>query len=440
MKPRFQEAILLGAAISLGIAAFVIARANMDVADAPTRIQFLLVCSIAVAAHLGLRRFAPQADQVVLPTAVLLNLLGLVMIHRLDVAEQTRAARQGARLPDPTFLTQSAWTMLGLSLMVAVLLLLHDHRLLQRYTYTSMAIGLVLLLLPLLPVIGTTVNGARLWIRFGETSFQPGEFAKIFLGIFFAGFLVAKRDALALIRIRRWGMGWPRARDLGPIATCWIASVAILVFERDLGMSLLFFGLFVTTLYLATGQRTWLALGAVLFVLGSASAYALFDHVQNRVMVWLDPFTYANDQGYQIAQSLYGLASGGLFGSGLGDGFPNLVPYAKNDFILSALGEELGFVGLSAILMLFAILMQRALRIAMLTTDTFGQLLAGGLGITLGLQTFIVAGGVTRLIPLTGLTTPLLSAGGSSLIATWIGLGLLLRISDSANRARTGSS
>ena len=411
----------------------------MDVGDAPTRIQFLLVCCIAVATHLGLRRFAPHADQVVLPTAVLLNLLGLVMIHRLDVAEHTRAARQGAQLPDPAFLTQSAWTMLGLSLLVAVLLLLHDHRLLQRYTYTSMAIGLVLLLLPLLPVIGTTVNGARLWIRFGEASFQPGEFAKIFLGIFFAGFLVAKRDALALIRIRRWGMGWPRARDLGPIATCWIASVAILVFERDLGMSLLFFGLFVTTLYLATGQRTWLALGAVLFVLGSASAYALFDHVQNRVMVWIDPFTYANDQGYQIAQSLYGLASGGLFGSGLGVGFPNLVPYAKNDFILSALGEELGFVGLSAILMLFAILMQRALRIAMLTTDTFGQLLAGGLGITLGLQTFIVAGGVTRLIPLTGLTTPLLSAGGSSLIATWISLGLLLRISDSANRVRAGS-
>jgi cell division protein FtsW (lipid II flippase) len=436
VRSRSHEAILLAAAMGLGIAAFVIARENMDVSDAPTRIQFLLVCCIGAAAHFGLQRFAPNADQVVLPTALLLNLLGLVMIHRLDVAEESRAARQGSALPDPTFLTQSAWTMLGLSLLVAVLLLLHDHRVLQRYTYTSMAIGLALLLLPLLPVVGATINGARLWIRFGDASFQPGEFAKLFLGVFFAGFLVTKRDALALIRIRRWGLGWPRARDLGPITACWLASVAILVFERDLGMSLLFFGLFVTTLYLATGQRTWLALGAILFIVGSLSAYALFDHVQNRVMVWLQPFSYANDQGYQIAQSLYGLASGGLFGSGLGSGFPNLVPYAKSDFILSAFGEELGFVGLAAILMLFAILVQRAMRIAMLTPDTFGQLLAGGLGITLGLQTFIVAGGVTRLIPLTGLTTPLLSAGGSSLIATWIGLGVLLRISDSTNRAR----
>jgi cell division protein FtsW (lipid II flippase) len=436
VRSRSHEAILLAAAMGLGIAAFVIARENMDVSDAPTRIQFLLVCCIGAAAHFGLQRFAPNADQVVLPTALLLNLLGLVMIHRLDVAEESRAARQGSALPAPTFLTQSAWTMLGLSLLVAVLLLLHDHRVLQRYTYTSMAIGLALLLLPLLPVVGATINGARLWIRFGDASFQPGEFAKLFLGVFFAGFLVTKRDALALIRIRRWGLGWPRARDLGPITACWLASVAILVFERDLGMSLLFFGLFVTTLYLATGQRTWLALGAILFIVGSLSAYALFDHVQNRVMVWLQPFSYANDQGYQIAQSLYGLASGGLFGSGLGSGFPNLVPYAKSDFILSAFGEELGFVGLAAILMLFAILVQRAMRIAMLTPDTFGQLLAGGLGITLGLQTFIVAGGVTRLIPLTGLTTPLLSAGGSSLIATWIGLGVLLRISDSTNRAR----
>ena len=217
---------------------------------------------------------------------------------------------------------------------------------------------------------------------------------------------------------------------------CWLASIAILVFERDLGMSLLFFGLFVSTLYLATGQRTWLALGAVLFMFGAVGAYLLFGHVQTRVQVWLDPFTYADNQGYQIAQSLYGLASGGLFGSGLGDGFPNLVPYAKNDFILSAFGEELGFVGLAAILMLFAILVQRAMRIAMHTPDSFGQLLAGAIGIVIGLQTFIVAGGVTRLIPLTGLTTPLLSSGGSSLVAIWVSIGVLLRISDSSNRAR----
>lgn len=436
MRSRQQEARLLAAAIGLGVAAFVIVRVNLDVADGATRIQFLLVCCIAALTHAALRRFAPHADQVVLPTATLLNLLGLVMIHRLDVAEETRAARQGSLMPDPAFVTQAAWTMLGLSLMIAVLLLLPNHGLLQRYTYTAMVVGLALLLLPLLPVVGTTINGARLWVRVGDASFQPGEFAKLFIGVFFAGFMVVKRDSLTLIRIRRWGLGVPRLRDLGPIAACWLASVAILVFERDLGMSLLFFGLFVTTLYLATAQRTWLALGALLFIAGAWGAYLLFAHVQTRVMVWLDPFAHASDQGYQIVQSLYGLASGGLFGSGLGDGFPNLVPYAKNDFILAAFGEELGFVGLAAILMLFAVLVQRAMRIAMHTPDTFGQLLAGGIGIILGLQTFIVAGGVTRLVPLTGLTTPLLSAGGSSLIATWISLGVLLRISDSSNQAR----
>lgn len=436
MKSRAFEAILLADAIGLGIAAFAIARANLDVSDGATRIQFMLVCAIAILSHAGLRRFAPNADQVVLPTAVLLNLLGLVMIHRLDVAEATRAARQQSPMPDPSFITQAAWSTLGLSLMVAVLLLLHDHRVLQRYAYTSMVLGLVLLLLPLLPVIGATINGARLWVRIGDASFQPGEFAKLFFAVFFAGFLVRKRDSLALIRIRRWGMGWPRARDLGPIAGCWLASVAILVFQRDLGMSLLFFGMFVTTMYLATGQRTWLALGAGLFIAGATGAYLVFGHVQARITAWLDPFSHANDQGYQIVQSLYGLASGGLFGTGLGDGFPNLVPYAKSDFILSAFGEELGFVGLTAVLMLFAVLVQRAMRIAMLTSDTFGQLLAGGIGVVLGLQVFIAAGGVTRLIPLTGLTTPLLSAGGSSLVATWIGIGVLLRISDSTNRAR----
>ena len=435
MKSRQQEAVLLLAAISLGSAAFVITRINLDVADGPTRVQFILVCIFAAFAHAGLRRFAPGADQVALPTATLLNLLGLVMIHRLDVAEQTRAVRQGASMPDPAFGSQSAWTMLGLSLVIAVLMLLPDHRRLQRFTYTSMVVGLTLLILPTLPVIGTTINGARLWVRIGDASFQPGEFAKLFLGIFFAGYLVVKRDALALIRIRRWRLGWPRARDVGPLVTCWLASVAILVFERDLGMSLLFFGLFVTSLYLATGQRTWLVIGAVLFVFGAVGAYFLFGHVQSRVMVWLNPFAYADNQGYQVVQSLYGLASGGLFGSGLGDGFPNLVPYAKNDFILSALGEELGFVGLAAVFMLFAVLVQRAMHIALHTADTFGQLLAGGIGIVLGLQTFIVAGGVTRLIPLTGLTTPLLSSGGSSLIATWIGIGLLLRISDASRRA-----
>ncbi len=439
MTRRRNEALLLSGALAIGVVATAVTRANLDVADDGTRLGFALVALCAFAAHLGIRKFAPNADPVILPIATLLNLLGLVMIHRLDLAESAKAIRQGIAVPAPTFSAQAAWTVLGLSLAIAVLLLLRDHRQLQRYTYTAMVLGIVLLLMPLLPIVGTTVNGARLWLRIGEHSFQPGEFAKLCLAIFFAGFLVLKRDSLAYIRVRRMGLGWPRPRDLGPILVAWAVSVGILVFERDLGTSLLFFGMFIGVLYLATGQRTWLAFGGVFFLFGAITSWALFDHIQVRVEIWLHPFLYADSRGYQLVQSLYGLATGGLFGTGLGDGFPYLVPFAKSDFILASLGEELGFVGLTAMLMLYAILVQRGLRTAMLVKDPFGQLLAAGLAIVLGLQTFIVAGGVTRLVPLTGLTTPFLSAGGSSLVANWIAVGLLLRISDTANRARQDS-
>ena len=436
MTARRQEAWLLAAALLIGGMAFVIARANMGVSDAGTARELLLVVLGAVLTHLGIRRFATHADPILLPTVVLLNLLGLVMIHRLDVAEAARAARQGAAIPSPTFASQTAWTLLGMSIALAVLVLMRDHRQLQRYTYTSMVAGLALLLMPLLPVVGTTVNGARLWVRVGTHSFQPGEFAKFALAVFFAGFLVLKRDSLAGIRVRVWRLGWPRPRDLGPILVSWLLSVAILVFERDLGMSLLFFGMFIVLLYMATGQRTWLVLGGVLFVIGSALAWMAFWHVRIRFDIWLNPFAYADTQGYQIVQSLYGLASGGMFGTGLGAGFPYIVPFAKSDFILAAMGEELGFVGLAAIVMLYAIIVERGLRIGMRVRDPFGQLLASGLVVVLGLQTFIVAGGVTRLIPLTGLTTPFLSAGGSSLVVNWCIVGVLLRMSDAANRVR----
>ncbi len=436
MTARRQEAWLLAAALLIGGMAFVLARANIGVSDAGTARELLLVVLGAVLTHLGIRRFAPHADPILLPTVVLLNLLGLVMIHRLDVAEAARAARQGAAIPSPTFASQTAWTLLGMSIALAVLVLMRDHRQLQRYTYTSMVAGLALLLMPLLPVVGTTVNGARLWVRVGTHSFQPGEFAKFALAVFFAGFLVHKRDSLAGIRVRVWRLGWPRPRDLGPILVSWLLSVAILVFERDLGMSLLFFGMFIVLLYMATGQRTWLVLGGVLFVIGSALAWMAFWHVRIRFDIWLDPFAYADTQGYQIVQSLYGLASGGMFGTGLGAGFPYIVPFAKSDFILAAMGEELGFVGLAAIIMLYAIIVERGLRIGMRVRDPFGQLLASGLVVVLGLQTFIVAGGVTRLIPLTGLTTPFLSAGGSSLVVNWCIVGVLLRMSDAANRVR----
>jgi cell division protein FtsW (lipid II flippase) len=326
------------------------------------------------------------------------------------------------------------WYAIGTILFIAVLVLLPDHRRLARYTYTFGLAGLILLVLPLAPIIGTTVNGATLWIRVGDLSFQPAELAKILLTIFFAGYLVAKRDSLAVVRTKFLGIDLPRPKDLGPLVIAWLVSLAVLVFERDLGTSLLFFGLFVCMLYIATQRRSWIILGGLLFLLGAFAAYYNFSHVRSRVTVWLDPWAYSDTGGYQIVQSIFGLANGGVLGAGLGQGFPNLVPFAKTDFIVSALGEEIGVTGLFAIVLLYALLIERGLRTAVAARDSFGQLLAAGLSIVLGIQIFVIIGGVTGLIPLTGLTTPFLSYGGSSLVANWVIVAILLRISDRARR------
>jgi cell division protein FtsW (lipid II flippase) len=336
--------------------------------------------------------------------------------------------------PAPDVYSQLTWFTVAAILFIAVLVLLPDHRRLQRFTYTFGLLGLILLVLPLAPGIGTTVNGATLWIRVGGFSFQPAEMAKIFLTIFFAGYLVFTRDSLALVRTKVLGVGLPRPRDLGPILIAWLVSLGVLVFQRDLGTSLLFFGLFVSMLYIATQRRSWVIIGGILFAAGATAAYFMFGHVRARVTVWLDPWAYADNSGYQIVQSIYGFANGGILGAGLGQGFPNLVPFANTDFIVAALGEELGVTGVFALLLLYAILIERGFRIAVSVRDSFGQLLAAGLSITLALQVFVIIGGVTGLIPLTGLTTPFLSYGGSSLIANWVIVALLLRISDRARR------
>ena len=324
---------------------------------------------------------------------------------------------------------------LGVALAVTILWVLRDHRRLQRYTYTAMAAGLVLLLLPLLPLLGKNINGSRIWIGLGPLSFQPGEIAKLCLAVFFAGYLVQTRDALSLVGRRVLGLSLPRARDLGPIIVAWLASLAVLVFERDLGSSLLFFGLFVAMLYVATERKSWIAIGLALFVAGSYLAYLLFGHVQSRVLLWLDPFSQkALDISSQLVLGLFGMANGGLLGTGLGRGRPDLTPYAESDYIVPSFGEELGLVGLFALLVLYLVLVERGLRTALGVRDGFGKLLATGLAFTVALQCFVVVGGVTRVIPLTGLTMPFLSYGGSSLVANWAIIGLLLRISDQARR------
>ncbi|MBL0003216.1 MAG: FtsW/RodA/SpoVE family cell cycle protein [Actinomycetales bacterium] len=378
--------------------------------------------------HLVLRWKASYADPLLLPIATLLNGLGLVMIHRLDLA----AGDYGF---DGDAFRQLIWT--GVSIIVAGALLwtLRDHRTLRRYTYTAMALGVLLLVLPLVPGLGSEQLGSRIWIRVGPMSFQPGEIAKIALAVFFAGYLVQARDVLSLAGRKVLGFTFPRGRDLGPIMVAWLVSVAVLVFEKDLGSSLLFFGLFVAMLYVATERVSWIAIGLMLFAAGAYAAYLLFPHLQRRVMLWLDPFSSDSlAQSDQLAKGLMGMAAGGLFGTGLGKGRPWLVAFAESDFIVPSLAEELGLTGLFAILLLYGLFVQRGLRTALGVRDGFGKLLALGLAFSVALQVFVVLGGVTRVIPLTGLTTPFMSLGGSALLANWSITALLLRISDQARR------
>ena len=395
-----------------------------------------LVCvgALLLVAHIVVRWQAPFADPVILPSVAMLNLLGLAMIHRLDVANQKLAEARNVAAPTPDVYLQITWLAVGLLLFCAVLFIITDHRRLQRLTFTCGVTGILMLFLPLIPGLGIEINGARLWINVAVFTIQPGEIAKILLTIFFAGFLVTRRHSLALINRKIAGIGLPRAKDVGPLIIVWAAALLVLILERDLGTSLLIFGLFIVMLYVATGRRGWVILGALLLVGSSFLAFQAFGHVRIRFSVWLDPFSQATDNGYQIVQSLYGFANGGVFGTGWGKGYPQLVPFAKTDFITSALGEELGLTGLVAIILLYVLAIERGARAAVATRDQFGNLLAIGLTTAIGLQTFIVIGGVTRLIPLTGLTTSFLSYGGSSLVANYILVALLLRVSNSARK------
>lgn len=384
---------------------------------------------LAIACHVVVRFRAPYADPVILPCVVALNGIGLAMIRRIDIG------RVAANADAHEYAGQQlAWTALSVICFIATLLVIRDHRRLQAFTYTLGFIGVLLLMLPLVPGLGVNINGAQIWIRIGSLSFQPGEIAKICLAIFFAGYLVVKRDALALAGRRFLGVDLPRGRDLGPILLMWLISLGILVFQRDLGSSLLFFGLFVVLLYVATERASWLVVGGVLFAAGAYIGYLAFGHVQARVTGWLDPFSDARGDYYQIVQGQYGLAWGGILGRGWGEGNPQLTPYAWTDFIGTSIGEELGVTGLMAVIVIFGLVVERGLRTALVCRDPFGKLLAVGLSVALALQVFVVIGGVTNLIPLTGLTTPFMSYGGSSLIANWIIVALLLRISDHARQ------
>lgn len=440
---RTTELWLTGFAIAVGTAAWASVGIARDDAIPASTFGFLLGMSLlAGAAHLVVRAVAPYADPVLLPIVIALNGLGIVLIHRLDLAASDRATQFGRAAPRGDATLQMAWTTVGILLFIAVLLIVRDHRRLSRYTYTAMAAGLALLALPaLLPARFSEVNGAKIWIRLLGFSIQPGEFAKLALIVFFAGYLVAKRDILSLASRRVMGVELPRGRDLGPVLVAWVVSLGVLVIERDLGTSLLFFGVFLAVLYVATERRSWLLIGMGLFLTGAAIAATVFTHVNQRVNIWLNAFDPAvlnpprgQAGSYQLVQGLYGMATGGLLGTGLGEGRPDLVPFAKTDFIVATIGEELGLAGIMAVLVLYLLLVTRGLRAALTVRDPFGKLLAAGLSVSVALQVFVVVGGVTRIIPLTGLTLPFMSYGGSSLVANWALVAILLRVSDGARR------
>jgi cell division protein FtsW (lipid II flippase) len=432
---RGVELMLLIVAIGVSVGAYVnIGLTVQDKVPASTGYYAAGIGLLALIAHLALRYRAPYADPVLLPCAVLLNGLGVAMIHRIDLGIAATRLAKGQSAKAAAAPQQITWTAVGVILFLVVILLIRDHRRLQALTYTAGLAGLILLVLPLIPGLGVNINGARIWIRAAGMSFQPGEFAKLCLVVFFAGYLVVKRDVLTLAGHRFLGLDLPRARDLGPIGIAWVVSLGVLVFENDLGTSLLFFGLFLFLLYVATERAGWLIIGGLLFAGGGVFAYTAFGHVQRRINDWQDPFSI---DGGQIARGLMGQAWGGVLGRGLGQGRPDLTLYANSDMIISSFAEELGLTGLIAIILVYTLIIERGLRTALGCRDIFGKLIATGLAMSFALQVFVIIGGVTGLIPLTGLATPFMALGGTSLVANWAIVALLLRISDQARRPQT---
>lgn len=417
---RNTELGLVVLAVVLTSGAYVLASLGRTASLPVDLVPFLVIVLVLFGgAHVATRRLAPGADPILLPLAALLNGLGYVFITRLN----THLAG-----------LQALWTALGIGAFVATLAVVRRTRDIERYRYTFALLGIGLLLMPLLPVIGRNINGSRLWVRFGGITFQPGEMAKIALGVFFASYLVEKREVLSIATNRLGPVGIPDLRHFGPVLLAWGLSLVVMVAERDLGSSLLFFALFISMLWVATARGVYLGIGGILFAGGAFFSWMSFNHVQQRVHIWHNPWPVANGIGYQTVQALFAFAAGGMWGVGLSLGSPKRIPAVATDFIFAAIGEELGMLGTAAIVMAFLLVVGSGLRIALHADAPFDKLLATGLTTILGLQSFIIVGGVLRLVPLTGITLPFVSYGGSSLVANYILLALLLRISD----ARTG--
>ena len=409
--------LLLGL-MALGITTFgyvLVQLANS--ADIPPDLWLILagVIALFVVAHLAVRKFAPEADPTLLPLVAFLTGFGFMMISRLD--------RDLARV-------QAVWALVGVVAFVVTLAVVKRIRTLERYRYTFLLLGVLALILPLFPGVGEEINGARLWVRFGPLNFQPGEAAKVLLVIFFAAYLVDKRELLKEGTRRIGRMSLPDPKYLGPLLLAWSASVLIMVRQKDLGSSLLFFAVFTAMLYITTERVSYLLVGLVLFLGGATIAYHLFNHVQERVATWRNPWPVSQSTGFQLVQSLFAFGSGGFSGAGLGLGNPKTIPNVATDFVFSAIGEELGLIGGVAVIVAVMLMCGSGYRIAVQSERPFSKLFAAGLTTIIGLQTFVIIGGVTRVIPLTGVTLPFVSYGGSSLVANFVIIALLIRISN----------
>lgn len=421
------ERRLLAGAVLLAMAAYtILGWSQSPNVPAGTWTYGASMAAAAALAHLVVRRLAPDADPVLLPAAFLLNGLGLVLIRRVDFANPA----------DQVAPEQVTWTFVGLIAFGVALLLVRSTRRLTRYHYTIGLVTIALLLMPLVPGLGREINGAQLWVRLGPVGFQPGEAAKIGLVVFLAGYLDRKRALLSIATHRYGPLMLPEPKHLGPVLGAAGIALGIVVFQRDLGSGLLFFGVSVAMLYIATGRLAYPLIGGAAFSVGAVLAWMQFSHVQRRVSTWIDPWSRINDEGYQIAQATFALGTGGLTGTGLGLGRPDDIPFAATDAIFAVLGEELGLLGATAVLVTFVVIVVRGYRIALTANDEVGTLLAAGLTTVMALQVFVIIGGITRVVPFTGITLPFISYGGSSLVANYVIIALLLRVSDESRRAR----
>lgn len=424
MRARWKELLLLLAAFPFSFLGWV----SLDLAregriTAANAVYPLLLSVAFLVSHLILRHLRPHADAVLLPLTAALCLMGSVLLLRLNA--------HMARL-------QLIWMGVGILSMLSLVALLRDYRSLEKYRYTLALLGLALLFSTM--ILGREVNGARLWLVFGPLRFQPSELAKILLAVFFAAYLAERKELIASAGKTVLGLNLPRPRDLGPLLTMWALSLLLLIFQRDLGSSLLFFGIFLAVIYVSTQRPVFVIAGVVLFLAGATITFFLFGHVESRVRSWLDPLDpkTVNGESYQIAQSLFAFADGGLSGTGLARGSPNLIPFVETDFIYAAVGEEFGLFGAVALALLYLAFTCRGLYIGLHCPDDFGKLLAVGLSAIVGLQSFIIMGGVTRLLPLTGITLPFVSYGGSSLVSNFLLLGLLLCVSGGGREIAEG--